>query len=173
MKNSFLLLTLLLSFSVSAKDMSRTENYDDVYKETADGSVVYVGACSVHQDMEGVNFNVQGTLVEYFDSGYGNMTKEEFLKKTSALEIELIDAAALRAGADLPEGMDDFTAEKIKSTKFKGLDLYRLNIGVGGGNGMYLIFNRTVTKGQITYELMSEVFDGDVEYCDSKVWLSK
>ncbi len=45
--------------------------------------------------------------------------------------------------------------------------------GVGGGNGMYLVFNRTVTKGKIAYELMSEVFDGDVEYCDSKVWLSK
>ncbi len=153
--------------------MARTEDYDVVYKETADGSVVYVGACSVHQDMEGVNFNVQKTLVEYFDTGIGNMSRKTFLKKTRALEIELIDAAALRVGSDLPEGMDDFTAEKIESTKFSGLDLYRLNIGVGGGNGMYLIYNRTVADGKIAYELMSEVFDGDVEYCDSKVWLSK
>jgi len=108
MKNTFLLLSLLLSFSVSAKDMSRTENYDDVYKETADGSVVYVGACSVHQDMDGINFSVTKTLVEYFDTGIGNMSRKVFLKKTRALEIELIDAADLRVGSELPEGKDDF-----------------------------------------------------------------
>lgn len=173
MKNSFLLLSLLLSFSVSAKDMSRTEDYDAAYQEAADGSLTYVGACSVHQDMDGINFLVKGTLVDYIDSEYGTLTREEFLKKASALEIELINAAALRVGSELPESMDDFTAEKIESTKFKGLDLYRLNIGVGGGNGMYLIYNRTVVNGKPAYEFLAEIFDGDVEYCDSKVWLSK
>ena len=174
MKNSFLLLSLLLSFSVSAKDMARTEDYEDTYKENADGSLVYVGKCSVHQDMAGINFLEKETLVEYIDLNYNDVTREEFLQRTSALEIELITAAELRTGGgEMPEGLDDFTADKIESTKFTGLNLYRLNIGVGGGNGMILVYNRTVTHGKISYELMSEVFDGDVEYCDSKVWLAK
>lgn len=173
MKNSFLLLSLLLSFSVSAKDMARTEDYDDVYKETADGSIVYVGACSVHQDMAGVNFLEKETLVEYIDLNYGDMTRKDFLEAARPIEIELINEAELRSGSEMPEGLDDFSADKIESTKIKGLDLYRLNLGVGGGNGMYLIYNRTVTNGLIAYEFMAEIFDGDVEYCDSKVWISK
>lgn len=156
MKNSFLLLSLLLSFSVSAKDMASTEDYDNAYKESADGSLVYVGSCSVHQDMSGTNFLVQKTLVEYFDTGYGDMTRKEFLKKTRSLEIELIEAAGERVGSELPESMDDFEAEKIESTKFRGLDLYRLSIGVGGGNGMYLIYNRTVSKNKVAHELMAK-----------------
>lgn len=173
MKTSLTILSLLLAFSATAKDMSRTENFDEVYVEREDGSVAYVGKCSVHQDMEGINFKTTKTLVEYFDSGYGDMTRADFLEKTSALEIELTDTAGLRVGSEMPEGIDDFTAEKIESTKFLGLDLYRLNIGVGGGNGMILVYNRTVVNGKPVYEFMSEVFDGDVEYCDSKVWLSK
>lgn len=173
MKHSFLLLILLLSFSVSAKDMSRTENADEVYKVQEDGSVKYIGACSVHQDMAGVNFLVNETLVDYIDLTDSELTREEFLKQTSQLDIELINAAEKRASVEFPEGLDDFSADKIESTKFKGLDLYRLNIGVGGGNGMYLIYNRAVSKGKVSYKLMAKVFDGDVNYCDSKVWLTK
>lgn len=173
MKNSLILLSLLLSFTATAKDMSRTEHYDDVYKEQEDGSVVYVGKCSIHPDKVGVNYLDKETLVEYFDSDNGRLTREEFLKKTTALETELTDAAGLRTGSEMPIGIDDFTADKIESTTFKGLNLYRLNIGVGGGNGMILVYNREVKNGKPVYELMAEVMDGDVEYCDSKVWLSK
>jgi hypothetical protein len=173
MKQSILILSLILSFSAMAKDMSRTENYDDAYKEQEDGSVAYVGKCSIHPDKAGINYLDKETLVEYFDSDYGRLTRAQFLAKTAALETELTDAAGLRTGSEMPIGIDDFTADKIESTTFKGLDLYRLNIGVGGGNGMILIYNREVKNGKPVYELMSEMMDGDVEYCDSKVWLSK
>jgi hypothetical protein len=153
--------------------MARTEDFNDVYKAQEDGSVRYIGACSVHQDMASVNFLEKETLVEYIELTDREMTREEFLKQTSQLEIELINAVEIKTGLDMPESLDDFTADKIESTKIKGLDLYRLNIGVGGGNGMYLIYNRKVTKGKVAYKLMAEVFDGDVNYCDSKVWLSK
>lgn len=171
MKNSLILLSLLLSFTAAAKDMSRTENYDDAYQEQEDGSVAYVGQCSIHPDKAG--YQDKEVLVEYFDSDYGRLTRAQFLAKTKALETELTDAGGLRTGSEMPIGIDDFTADKIESTIFKGLDLYRLNVGVGGGNGMILVYNRTVKNGKPAYELMMEIMDGDVEYCDSKVWLSK
>lgn len=149
--------------------MSRTEHYDDVYKEQEDGSVAYIGKCSIHPDKTG--YQDKEILVEYFDSDYGRLTRAQFLAKTAALETELTDAAGLRTGSEMPIGVDDFTADKIESTIFKGLDLYRLNIGVGGGNGMILVYNRTVKNSKYAYELMMEIMDGDVEYCDSKVWL--
>ncbi|MEA9357863.1 hypothetical protein SHI21_16655 [Bacteriovorax sp. PP10] len=173
MKKSLILLSLLLSFTANAKNMARTEKADDVYKEQADGSVVYVGKCSIHPDKVGINYLDKETLVEYFDSDYGRLSREEFLKKTAVLETALTDAGGLRTGSEMPIGIDDFTADKIESTTFKGLDLFRLNIGVGGGNGMILIYNRKVLNGKPVYELMAEMMDGDLEYCDSKVWLSK
>ena len=171
MKKSFLLLTLLLSFSLSAKDMSRNEAFSDVYKLTPTGSLKYHGACSVHENMMGTNFDVTEKLVEYMDLDAGELNRQEFLKATSSLEIGIINAAEKYIRVGIPLGIDDFSADKIKSTKFKNLDLYRLNIGIGGGNGMYLIFNRTVIKGLPSYELMAEIFDGYVRNCDSRIWL--
>lgn len=171
MKNSLIILSLLLSFAATAKDMSRTEHWEDVYKELEDGSVAYVGACSVHGD-KNMTIATQ-TLVEYFEPSY-EMTRPEFLAAVKPLEMELITAMESQGIlSNLPEGIDDFYAEKIQHTTIKGLDLYLLNIGVGGGNGMILVFNRTVKNGRPVYEFMSEVFDGDIEYCDSKVWLTK
>ncbi len=171
MKMSFLLLSLLLSFSISAKDMSRNEAFTDAYKVTSTGSLKYHGACSVHENMTGSTFVVTKRLVEYMDLDAGELSREEFLKATSSLEIGIINAAEKYIKVNIPLGIDDFSADKIKSTKFAGLDLYRLNIGIGGGNGMYLIYNRTVIKGMPSYELMAEIFDGYVRYCDSRIWL--
>ena len=173
MKKSILLLTLMLAGAVSAKDMSKTENSKDVYKERADGSLEYIGACSVHEDKIGISFVVKKILVKYIDLNDGKLSREEFLKATRALEIDLINTAEKYIGVSIPLGIDDFSADKIESTKILGLDLYRLNIGIGGGNGMYLIYNRTLHKGLVTYEIMAESFDGEVKYCDSRVWLFK
>lgn len=164
MKNSLLMISLLLSFSATAKDMARTESYDDAYKEV-NGYMVYVGSCSVHPDKEA--YTTDKTLVEYFEPGY-EMTMEEFLGKVKTLEIELITEAD-KIVEGLPQ-VDDFTATKITSTKAIGLDLYLLNIGVGGGNGMILVYNRTVKNGKIKYDLMADMMDGDVNSCDSLVW---
>ena len=173
MKKAFLLLTLLLSFSVFSKDMSRTENYDDVYKQMPNGTSKYFGACSVHENKVGISFEIEKKLVEYMDLDAGELSREEFLEATRVLEIDIINAAEKHIGVNIPLGIDDFAADKLKNTKIEGLDLYRLNIGIGGGNGLYLIYNRTETNGLINYELMAEIFDGDVNFCDSKVWLFK
>ncbi len=56
---------------------------------------------------------------------------------------------------------------------FPELDLIRFNVGVGGGNGGYLVFNQVKEGSVVTYELMSSTFDSDLDYCDKKVWLQK
>lgn len=164
MKQSIFILSLLLSFSAMAKDMSKTETYEEAYKEV-NGYSVYVGTCSLHPDREA--FTTDKTLVEYFEPGY-EMTMKEFLEKVKPLETELLTEAD-KIVEGLPN-VDDFTATKITSTKALGLDLYSLNIGVGGGNGMILTYNRVVKNGKVQYELMSDIMDGDVNFCDSKVW---
>jgi hypothetical protein len=35
------------------------------------------------------------------------------------------------------------------------------------------VYARSVKNGKISYEKLSNVFDGDVEFCDKKVWLKK
>ncbi len=170
MHKSILTLVVFLSLNSFAKDMSRTESYKDAYKELPDGSSEYIGKCSTHQDYENKHFKVTKTIIEYFEPDY-DMTEAEFDQKTKSMEKELKDTLVTKLQFDSLKDVDDLTLEKITSKTFKNLDLYRLNIGVGGGNGMYLVFNRTVSKGKIQYHLMSDVFDGDIEFCDSLVWL--
>lgn len=170
MRNSLFALTLLLTLNSFAKDISRTESYKDSHKELPDGSSEYIGKCSTHQDYENKHFKVTKTIIEYFEPEY-DMTEEQFDLKTRKMEKELKETLVKKLQFDSLKDVDDLTLEKIVSKTFKNLDLYRLNIGVGGGNGMYLVLNRVISKGKIEYHLMSDVFDGDVEFCDSLVWL--
>lgn len=172
MRHTFILLSFALTLNVFAKDMSRTESYKDAYKELPDGSTEYIGRCSTHQDYENKHFKVTETIIEYFEPEY-DMTEAEFEKKTSRMDKELKKTLVTKLQFDSLKDVDDLTLEKIVSLSFKGLDLYRLNIGVGGGNGMFLVFNKTKKNGKVLYELLSDIFDGDIEFCDSKVWLKK
>jgi len=172
MRHTFILLSFALTLNVFAKDMSRTESYKDAYKDLPDGSTEYIGRCSTHQDYENKHFKVTETIIEYFEPEY-DMTEAEFEKKTARMDKELKKTLVAKLQFDSLKDVDDLTLEKIVSLSFKGLDLYRLNIGVGGGNGMFLVFNKTKKNGNVQYELLSDVFDGDIEFCDSKVWLKK
>lgn len=174
MKSSIIALSLLVSFSSFAQDMSRTEKYETSYVENEDGSTSYVGGCSLHQDYEGKYFTVDKTIVETFEPGH----KEDpsiAMAKVKHVDRALLEAAgsAYNSVEEFITGVDDFTLEKISSTVFKGLDLYRFNVGVGGGNGYYEVYNRAVVKGKTTYTRVSNVFDGDMEFCDKSVWLTK
>jgi hypothetical protein len=159
-----------LSVNSFAVDMAKTESYKTAYKELKDGSSIYVGKCSTHQGYEKKYYKITKTLVEYFEPGYDSR-ESDTQKHILHLESELIEATKTHLQFDSIADVDDLTVEKIESTKFKGLDLFRLNIGVGGGNGMYVVFNRTIKNRKVNYELMSSIMDGDVEFCDSKVWL--
>lgn len=175
MKSTLIALSLLVSFTTLAEDMSRTEKWEEAYRDLPDGSTEYIGGCSVHQDYEGKMFTVTKTIVDSFEPGY-NSPKEETMKKLKHVEKELLVATAEGSDGDVADffaGVDDFTLEKISHKKIKGLDLYRWNIGVGGGNGYFEVYNRSVVKGKVHYEKLSNVFDGDIEFCDSKVWLKK
>lgn len=170
MKTSILILSLVLSFSTLAKDMSKTESWETAYSENEDTSLSYIGKCSVHEDYENVKFVVTKTLIEQFELPY-QMTKAQFMERVKAVEPELIEAAVNIGEVYEIESSDDFEVTKIESTVFKGLDLYRLNIGVGGGNGMFLVFNRTLKNNKPHYEYMAYTMDGDMSYCDEKVWM--
>lgn len=176
MKNTLIALSLLVSFGAFAQDMSRTETYEESTRELPDGSNEYIGGCSLHQDFEGKKFIVTKTIVESYEPEY-DAPVTQTIKKLANVEQELLDATA--AGSDATDAfeffsqVDDFTLEKIMHKSIKGLDLYRWNIGVGGGNGYYVVFNRKVVKGKISYEMLSHVFDGDVEFCDASVWTKK
>lgn len=172
MKLTLIALTMIVSFSSFAQDMSRTEKYEDTYRELEDGSTEYIGGCSVHQDYEGKLFDVTATIVKSFEPSWKN--PKETMKKLSHVEKELLEAAA--GGEKIEDfyaNVDDVGLEKIESRVFKKLDLYRFNIGVGGGNGYYAVFEREVVKGKVTFTQLSNVFDGDIEYCDKSVWLKK
>lgn len=172
MKHVLFSALFLMSLNSYAIDMSRTENYETSYQTDAEGNEVYVGGCSVHQEFDGIKFTVTKTVVEYFEPR--DFSPSGFRKQMKGVEKELIAATeSKQAGIDSLHEADDITVETIKSTVLKGLDLWRLNIGVGGGNGMFLVFNRTIQNGKPHYELMSNIFDGDVEFCDSTVWISK
>ncbi len=175
MKSVLIALTLITAQSVFAQDMSRTETYKESYKDLPDGSTQYVGGCGLHQDYEGKFFQVTKTIVKTFEPAY-EAPVADTIKKLKHVEKELLEAAASGSEGDVGEffsQVDDITLEKLSSKKFTGLDLFRFNIGVGGGNGYYEVYARSVKNGKISYEKLSNVFDGDVEFCDKKVWLKK
>lgn len=159
----FILLSLF-AFSAFAQDMSRTETWENSYREESDGSSTYIGGCGTHQDYEGKTFTKGATIVKYFEPS--QFTQVEIKKKLSKVDPVLVKT--IEDGQDgYLEGVDDLTIEKLVSKKFAKLDLYLVNMGVGGGNGIIFVYNKTKTG----YELMSQVMDGDVEFCDKKVWI--
>lgn len=178
MKSTFIVLSLLVSIPTFAKDMSRTETYDESYRELEDGSNQYIGGCSVHQDYEDKMFRSTKTLVESFEPAYDEAeglkeVKEAFKNIESELVMALSQSSTLAEAYEYMAGTDDISLEKIQSFKFKNLDLFRYNVGVGGGNGYYAIYARKVVKGKVSYDYIANIFDGDIEYCDESVWLKK
>ncbi len=160
-----IILLSLLSLSAIAQDMSKTENWDAAYREESDGSTTYIGGCALHQEYENKMFTVGPTIIKYFEPS--QFTQPQIMGKLAKADPALIAVMKKSFDGSL-EGVDDLTLEKLHSQKFPKLDLYRANIGVGGGNGIYLVYHK-LSSGK--YELLSQVMDGDVEFCDKKVWL--
>lgn len=168
---------LFLSTSAFAQDMSRTENYDSAYKETRQGRR-YVGKCTTHQDHTNKYFTVTGVLQSYIVPA--DLSEAKLQKVVNQFEPKLLRAALSVFGMDpvaqkttaleiIKNYVDDMTVETLAHKFAPEMRLVRFNLGVGGGNGGYATF-LVGTRG---YKLLSYVFDGDVEFCDKKVWLTR
>ena len=169
---SILFVILLFTFnSVYPIDMGHTESHETSYEINDQGYEVYIGACSLHQDYENRKFVITKTILEYFKPM--DLSAANFAKKMKILDKELIKVVSSYTQLRSLHKVDDLTVETLSSTIYKDLDLWRLNIGVGGGNGMFLVFNKIEKNGKTSYQLMSDIFDGDIQFCDSLVWDAK
>jgi len=157
--------TLFIASQAFAQDMSHTETYQESYRENEDGSTSYVGGCSLHEDYEDEKFTVTSTLIKYFEPDY-RMPQDQLLKKLSVMGPELLEAVMEYIAYDGEIGFDDLTLEIIKY-KHSAQTFARFNIGVGGGNGQYVTYLKTAAG----YQLVAHTFDGDLNFCDKKVWL--
>lgn len=167
-----LVATVIVSLMTSAhaQDMSRTERYEDAYRTRSDGSSEYIGSCVTHEDYEGKNFKqssiILGTLIP------GDFSQEELKRKLMIVDSSLLVQIAKSLDfelSDFRDFVDDITIDRIQMSKYITTNFVRANVGVGGGNGSFLVFSQ-VGK---TYTLMSKTFDKDVEFCDLKVWMKR
>ncbi len=165
-----LVVTIIVTLSASAfaQDMSQTERYEDAYQTNTDGSSEYIGACTTHEDYEGKNFKQSSIILETLIPG--DFSKEELKRRLMRIDSSLLNQIAERLDFnlnDFKDFVDDITIDRIQMSKFSTSNFVRANVGVGGGNGSFLVFSQ-VGK---TYTLMSQTFDKDVEFCDLKVWM--
>lgn len=180
MFKTLLVLSIVFSGSVFAQNMAESEKYADAYFELPDGSSRYVGKCSTHEDYEKFYFKTGKVLQHYVEpSGLSDAQIRAMLAKFDKTVMNQVlttfDMYGLEEGSTnfsiFKDYIDDLTVENLRHVINPELNLVRFRVGVGGGNGGYIVFNK-VKDGSVTnYEMMSYTFDGDLNYCDQKVWL--
>lgn len=170
-----LVMTFVFSGVVSAQNMAETENYQDAYTDMPDGSSRYVGKCSTHEDYENKFFSRKILLQKYVtpsNISYDEM-KNILSKFDKGVVKQVLSVLDMSTSDDVVsvfmDYVDDLTVDTISHTKASGLDLIRFNVGIGGGNGAYLIFSKL--KNRAEYKLISYTLDSDLNFCDKKVWL--
>jgi hypothetical protein len=183
MFNAFLVLSILVSGSVFAQDMSKSEKFETAYFEVPDGSSRYVGKCSTHEDYDKFYVTTTKVLQKYIAPGdlSDKAVKAILAKFDKALISQVLKTFGLddigEEGATtvsiVQDYIDDITVESIGHVIFPNLDLIRFSVGVGGGNGGYVVFNKVKSGSGFIYEKMSHTFDSDLNFCDKKVWLGK
>ena len=174
-------LSLIIMSSAFAQDMSRLENYKNSYIDLKDGSSRYVGKCSTHESYEKFYFKTSQILQKVVEPSEMSQTQlqalvnkvDEKLLKLVINRLELDEMAGDKAAVIdiLKDYVDDISVDTITHAIFSDLNLIRFNVGVGGGNGGYLIFNQIKDGSQTSYQLMSFTFDSELRYCDRAVWL--
>ncbi len=160
----------IMMVSAYAQDMSRTERYEDAYRTNSDGSSEYIGSCTTHEDFEGKNFKQSSIILETLIPG--NLSETDLKRRLMRIDSSLLNQIAERLDFnlnDFKDFVDDITIDRIQMSKYSTSYFVRANVGVGGGNGSFLVFSQ-VGK---TYTLMSQTFDKDVEFCDLRVWMKK
>ena len=160
-----------------AQDMSRTETVADAYVDTPDGGSKYVGHCTTHDDYDHNLLSTLQVIQKYQD--LQNVTPEEVRTLISKVDSKLLRKVLHDIQAVDKDGhfstnfkmiyggfLDDITIETIADKAFPSLNLIRFNVGVGGGNGIIV----TYRKHGNAYRLVSQIMDGDVQFCDKAVW---
>ncbi len=175
-----LLFSVVFSGSLMAQNMADKENYKDAYIDMPDGSSRYVGKCSTHEDYEKFYFKTKKVLQKYTDPSDLSEAQikailAKFDKEVISLVLKTLNMYEISNSSSevsiLKDYIDDITVESISSVFGPELNLIRFNVGLGGGNGSYMVFNKIKNGSGITYEMMSYTFDSELNYCDQKVWL--
>lgn len=175
-----LALSVVFSGSVMAQNMAETEDYRTANIDMPDGSSHYVGKCSTHEDYENFYFKTEKVLQKYIspaDLSDAELKKvlakfDKAVIKQVLTTFDMYDIAG--NGSDFSifkDYIDDMTVESIGHVVRPDLNLVRFSVGVGGGNGGYVVFNKVKDGSKVTYEMMSYTFDSDLNYCNKKVWL--
>jgi hypothetical protein len=163
-----LILSAFFISSAFAQDMSRNEKPSEAYRTRSDGSSEYIGGCLTHEDYEGRKFKRSSMILETLSPSDLSISElnRRLHRIDSSLLLEISNALQFDL-ADFREFVDDITIDRIQMSKRLTSSLVRANVGIGGGNGSYLVFSQVGN----TYKLLSQTLDGDLEYCDIKVWM--
>lgn len=175
MKSLFLTFILVFSFSAFAENMAG-QDLEHAWLENADGSQTYVGLCSTHEHSK-LTKRTKVIQKQIKSARLDERQIDNLVKKVDRQLWKLVavdsDAREILEGEDqsleniLTDYFDDIAIDLVSNKARPNLQLIRFNIGVGGGNGMFLTYAAT-KKG---FKLMSKTLDTDVVYCDRAVWL--
>jgi hypothetical protein len=181
MFKSVIVLSLLFAGSSFAQDMSSTEDYKQSYVDMPDGSSRYTGKCSTHEDYDKFYFKTKKTIQKYVEPSdlsdseiaaiLGKFDKKLIGQILKTLHMNDIGQKGATVVSIFKDYIDDITVDTVSHLVYPGLDLIRFNVGIGGGNGSYLIFNKVKAGSEVRFDLMSYTMDSDLNYCDRAVWL--
>lgn len=179
MLKSLVIFSLLICSQAFAQDMSRTETFESSYRSMPDGSTKYVGRCTTHDDYQRVYFKTNKVFQKYadIDSLSDLQIKNLIARFDKDLLVQVLKTLDMYdiagAKASIPEifrdYIDDFYGETITHVSYPGTILTRVGFGVGGGNGGYMVFAKTAAG----YKMLSYTFDGDLNFCDKTVWITR
>jgi hypothetical protein len=181
MLKPLVVLSVFMACSAFAQDMSKLEDYKNSYLELKDGSSRYIGKCSTRESYEKFYFKTSQILQKVVEPSEMSENQlqalvkkvDEKLMKMVISKLELDEIAGDKATMIdiLRDYVDDISVDSITHAIFSDLNLIRFNVGVGGGNGGYIVFNQVKEGAQTSYRLMSFTFDSELRYCDRAVWL--
>jgi hypothetical protein len=172
--------SLLISATAFAQDMSKNEDYESAYIEQADGSSKYIGKCLTHEDYENSQFNVKNLIQKYVEpaelsdqdlKALVKLIGADAVKKVfKVLGMNEISEEGASQVSIFKDYIDDITVEAIELKGRHELNLLRFNVGIGGGNGAFVVLNQVTTGTKRKLQLMSYTMDSDLNYCDRAVW---
>lgn len=160
----FFIVLSLLTLNVLASDYVLNDDY----------TYTYVGSCSLHEDYEHAMFRTIKVLVptEYYPGVDFYKSLDPVSKDLFARTYEL----AMYEGFDLKNlenwrSLDDIEITQIVHYS-TGEELYRVNYGVGGGNGGFLTFSVTPNSPEV-YTVVAHTFDQDIYDCNENYNISR